>query len=123
MSKRQINWKLVDRLVSYSLTIAAIIAIVVGFVKINDTQQQIRHEAHRAIVSEQSARQHAEAVACETLNQANNTLRAAIEAVLKPADLTGLSPERLPVVQRLNDERAIYRTQLLSQIPPNRDCG
>ncbi len=93
-------------IVSYVFIFLAFVAIGIGFLGLQDAVNKIHDEANARAAGE-----------CVTLAKALEPLTAIIEFTTKPADLTGLSGERLAVVTQLNMTRAKARTELLPLIP------
>lgn len=97
--------------VSMVFMVIATVAIIFGFVLTNANYNQIRNES--------STRTY---VLCRSFAITRNGERQLIEFVTKPADLTGLDPVRLKVVQDLNTQRAKARADILAFLPKPPVC-
>lgn len=96
--------------ISYIFIALAFVAIGIGFLGLQDTVNKINAEARARSAGE-----------CVTLEKAVAPLRSIIEFTTKPADLTGLTGDRLKVVSDLNETRLKARSELLPLIP-NVNC-
>ncbi len=97
-------------IISYAFIALAFVAIGFGFLGLQGAVDKIEDEAQ--------ARSRGE---CATLAKALEPLTAIIEFTTKPADTTGLSGDRLTVVETVNVNRAKARAELLPLIP-DVDC-
>ncbi len=99
-----------EKVVYWVMLTIAFIAIGIGYIGLDQNQDDIRALA--------KARAHDN---CVVLVKALKPLRDIIDFTTKPADLTGLSGERLEVVTTVNAQRAAARAQLLPLVP-DLDC-
>jgi len=97
--------------ISLGFMVFAVIVMTIGLVKIADTQADIKHEA-----------QVRTAEICTSFNELRGAVEGVIVNVTKPASLEALTPERVPVVERLNRDRAAYRELALADYPRERRC-
>lgn len=95
--------------INWFMLFIAFVAITIGYVRLDRNQDAI------AALAKKRAHDN-----CLVARASQKSLRDVIVFTTKPADLTGLTPERLAVVVELNAQRAKARGELLGLLPDSR---
>ncbi len=96
----------VATIVNWGMLFIAFVAITIGYVRLDNNQEAIKELAAKRAQDN-----------CEVARTSLKPLHDIIVFTTKPADLTGLSGDRLQVVTDLNVQRATARAELLKLIP------